>query len=164
MQPESQGRSCAPATSATALPCNNRCVSTKTTFLNVGRLRRLMEKANINASELAAKVGTDKATVSRWLAGHFDPGGFHTARLCFIFNVAAEYLFSVDQDAPRDELRQLAGALSEQQREQLAKYARFLLSEAPPKLAQTWTDEDEEPTDPGQIASIDQAPPRRRHK
>lgn len=63
-----------------------------TTFAS--RLRAAMIHACVSSTELAAKVGVSKASISQYLSGKIRPSGSTTARLAGVLGITTEHLMT----------------------------------------------------------------------
>lgn len=81
-----------------------------------GRLRKVVETADITQSKLAALVGTTQSAVSQWLSGKKDPSPENLTDLAKHLKVERRWLVegippmkAYDLDAEREEYKRLAG-------------------------------------------------------
>jgi transcriptional regulator with XRE-family HTH domain len=63
-------------------------------------LKQLREKAGLNQSQLAERLGVDQASVSRWERGQGEPGVSMVKPLAAILGVSAESLINVPAAKP----------------------------------------------------------------
>lgn len=61
------------------------------------RIKELRESANLSQRELAAKVKTSQANLSRWEQGIIEPSIIECWKLALYFDVSIDYLCGKDE-------------------------------------------------------------------
>ena len=92
-------------------------------------LKQILKDKGMTQTQLADALGISKGTLSDWLSGRYYPRGKYLQAMCDHLNVTMGELVSEKRDATKldAEIATLYTGLSDEKKQQVIDYARFLL-------------------------------------
>lgn len=97
----------------------------------IPRLYEMMEERGVKAKDITAATGISSGNIADWKSGRSTPSGERLVTLASFFGVSVEYLTGSDQDenALDKKIQSQVSQLSDEQKQDVLKYIRFVQSE-----------------------------------
>ncbi len=97
----------------------------------VPRLFELMQERNIKAKDITEATGISAGSLTDWKSGRSMPTGNRLLAIAKFLNVSAEYLVGseqTDSDPLEEQIKIAVSDLTDEQKQDVLKYIRFLKS------------------------------------
>jgi len=113
------------------------------------RLRQARELLGLTQADVAAALGVQRTSINAMEAGRRNVNGVELRRLARLYRRPVEWLLGVDSPPPAaDALYRATQKLSEEDKEQVVRFAEFLAAAGTPPRRRPRATEPEEFTDP----------------